>query len=54
MIDFSDKLIKTKSPDKVTKLVINIFVNIVREQLLVQKTFPSINPIYVENPITNK
>ena len=54
MIDFSDKLIKTKSPVKVIRLVINIFAINVKRQLLTQKAFPSIYPIYVENPKTNE
>jgi hypothetical protein len=54
VIDFSDKLIKTKRPDKVTRLVINIFAINVNEQLLTQKAFPSIYPMYVENTKTNE
>jgi len=54
VIDFSDKLIKTKSPDKVTRLVINIFAINEKEQSLIQKALPSMYPIYVENIKTNE
>ena len=54
MIDFSDKLIRTKSPDKVTRFVINIFAINVNEQLLTQKAFPRIYPMYVENTKTDE